>query len=266
MRSILVLIAMCVALFTASSVLSPALSQTGKSPFTFVGGLALGTTELSFDSKLDADTSFNTYTLFGSLGFNKAYASLSFADSIDSKNVSEEDELGQASRRDTDFTLGYRLTGSWTVFAGYKQGETDIDFQIRDTDLNQSEYYREEGIFVGASYTYRFKRAGNLSATLAYIQYDTDMRFTEGADDDDEEEAEADEPLEFDDLEGEFSGDSTGYSAGISWLMPLSKSLAFRTQLKVNAFDLEVNFEGQRFEPRQRLSFFDVGLLYILPF
>lgn len=230
---------------------------------SFVAGAGLGSTELRFDEKLDADTGFTSYTLFGSAALGKFYATLLYGDSIESENVSEEDELGEASRTDLDLTIGYRIGRGWTLFGGYKRGETAIDFRVRDTDIEQRERYREDGFYVGASYAWRFERAGSLSLTLAYIAFETDLRFTAGFDEEDEEDGEdEEEALEFDDLEGTFSGDSDGYSAGIGWVMPLGSRLAFRTQLKVNAFDLEVVHEGRTFRPDQRLTYFDVGLLY----
>ena len=224
-----------------------------------VVGVSAGSTVLAFDEKLDADTSFPSYALFGSVSAGNTYATVSYSDSVGSENISEEDELGDANRRDLDITLGYRLGEAWTAFVGYKDGETNIDFRVRDTDIVQSEYYREEGFYLGASYSLRFERAGTLSFTAAYIQFDSDLRFTQGVDLDDEEE---EEPLEFDDLEGTFSGDADGFSIGVSWIMPLTASVAFRTLYKINDYQLEVDSDGMRFEPDQRLSYFEIGLLY----
>jgi hypothetical protein len=229
-------------------------------PVAWVTGLSVGVTELSFEEKLDADVSFNTYTLFGSVSLGDAYVSLAFADSLNEQNISEEDEIGEASRTDLDLNLGYRLTDAWTLFLGYKDGETDIDFRVRDSDIVQDEYYREEGFYGGATYSWRLGEAGTVSFTLAYIAFDSDLRFTEGFEDDEEEED--GEPVEFDDLEGTFAGDAEGFSAGVSWVIPLGERLAFRTQYRINQYDLEVDTDAGRFEPDQRLGYFDVGLLY----
>lgn len=237
-----------------------AMAAESESRVSLVGGLALGVTQLEFDDKLDAEPSFTTYTLFGSASLGKPYASVSYADTLGKQNVSEEDELGKATRRDLDLTVGYRVTDTWTLFLGYKDGETDIDFRIRDTDLVQAEYYREDGFYGGATYTWALGRAGSLNFTVAYTRYDSKLRFTAGVDEDDDDDE--DEPLEFDDLEGRHSGDADGFSAGVSWVIPIGRSLAFRTQYRINHYDLEVTAEGQRFNPKQRLSFFDVGLLY----
>ena len=241
--------------------------KPAQSPWTYVAGASLGFTRLAFDDKLDADTTFNTYALFGSIAYDKAYVSLSFADSFGDETISEEDEIGEASRRDIDLTVGYRVTPHWSLFAGYKDGETALDLQFRDTDIVQNEYYREDGLFAGASYTFDLQQAGSLSLSLAYIRFDADLRFTEGLEEEEEEEGggeeEEEEPAEFDDLEGDFSGNTDGFSAGAAWVMPFGDHLAVRAQLRYNQYNLEVDAEGLSFEPDQQLLFFDLGLLYV---
>lgn len=223
-------------------------------------GAGLGSTRLAFDEKLDADVSFPTYQLFGSIGYGRAYASLTWADSLADENVSEEDEIGEASRQDLDLTIGYRMSEAWTLFLGYKDGETELDLRVRDTRLRQHEYYREDGLYGGVTYSVDLRRAGTLNFSLAYVRFDSDLKFTEGADEDDDDDAA--EALEFDDLEGRASGTSDGFSAGISWVMPLAEDLAFRLQYKVNEYHLDVSSGGLTFEPDQRLSYFDAALMY----
>lgn len=233
-------------------------------PIKFVGGLAWGFTELTFNEKLDADTAFNTVTATGAVSRGKLYSSLALSTSVATENISEEDELGSARRSDIDLNFGYRANRNWALFAGYRAGSTDIDFTIRDTDIQQEEFYREDGFFAGASYTLPLGRPGNLSFTFAYTRYNTDLQFTAGFEEEseEEEEEEADEPIEFDDLEGRYSGSSDGVSAGINWVVPLGKSLAMRAQYKVNIYNLDVNVDGLRFRPAQRLVYFNLGLLY----
>ncbi len=233
-------------------------------PLRFVGGLAWGFTELTFNEKLDADTAFNTLTATGGISRAKLYSSLALSSSIFTENISEEDEIGSAKRTDIDLNFGYRANANWAIFAGYRAGSTDIDFTIRDTDIRQEEYYREDGFFTGVSYSLAMGRPGTLSFTLAYTRYNTDLKFTAGFEDNEDEEdaEEAEEETEFDDLEGTYSGNSDGYSAGVSWVVPLGKSLAMRAQYKVNYYDLDVNVDGVRFQPAQRLVYFNLGLLY----
>ncbi len=233
-------------------------------PVRFVGGIAWGVTELTFDEKLDADVSFNTLSALGALSRGKFYSSLALSSSLATENVSEEDEIGVAERWDADLTLGYRPTARWSVFGGYRAGSTDIDFSVRDTDIRQSEFYRENGLFAGASYTHSMGRSGSISLTAALSRYDTQLKFTAGVDDEEEEEdGEGEsEALEFDDLEGRSSGTSNGVSVGVSWLIPLENSFALNAQYKINLYDLEVSIDDQLFKPSQRLVYFTLGLLY----
>lgn len=247
-------------------VVFPVAAEEADGGVDLVGGLSVGITQLSFDEALDIDVSFHTYTLFGSASLGKAYASVSYADSLNRENVSEENEIGEATRSDLDLTVGYRLTDAWTFFLGYKDGETDLDLEVRDSTVVQNEYYREDGVYGGATYTRGLGRAGSLNFTLAYVAFDSDLLFAADIEEDDDEEEDEedgqDEPPEFDDLEGRFSSDSNGFSAGVSWVIPVGRNLAFRSQYKIIQYDLEVTGDGMKFEPDQRLSYFDVGLLY----
>lgn len=246
-------------------VLLSASVMADQSPVRFVGGVAWGVTELTFDEKLDADVAFNTITALGALSRGKFYSTFALSSSLVTENISEEDEIGTAARWDADLNFGFRPNARWSFFGGYRAGSTDIDFTVRDTDIQQSEFYREHGVFAGASFTHSMGRSGNISFTAAVSRYDTDLKFTAGQDDDDEEDTEdteAEEAEEFDDLEGRNKGDGNGLSVGVSWVIPLQKSLALNAQYKINLYDLEVTFEDQVFKPSQRLVYFTLGLLY----
>ncbi|MEM7257796.1 MAG: hypothetical protein AAF404_10445, partial [Pseudomonadota bacterium] len=234
--------------------LLPVQALAEQPPVRVVGGVAWGVTELTFDEKLDADVSFNTLTALGALSRGKFYSSLAVSSALATENISEEDEIGTAARWDIDLNFGYRANSKWSVFGGYRAGSSDIDFTVRDTDIRQSEFYREHGLFAGASYTHSFGRSGRLSMTAAISRYNTDLKFTAGQDEDNEDqgeegEAEEDEAEEFDDLEGRNQGDGNGLSLGVSWVIPLEKSLALNAQYKINLYDLEVAVEDQVFKP-----------------
>ncbi len=224
-------------------------------------GAGAGITELTFDAKLDADTSFNTFNTFASASYGRLNATLTYTDTISEENISEEDETGSASRRDIDLALSWRLTDRWSMFAGYKDGKTEIDFRVRDSDLRQTESYAEDGLYAGLTYALPLGRGGTLNFSAAYIRFDSDLRFNENIDEeDDEDEVEA---LEFDDLEGRHSGDADGYSFGVSWVVPVADNLAVRTQYKFNRYDLKVRSDGQRFRPEQSLRYLDITLIAV---
>ncbi len=223
-------------------------------------GLAFGYTAMDFNAKLDSDPVFPSMVLTGSASWDKFYASLSFADSLGDESISEEEDVGDASRTDLDLTVGYRLTDRWSVYLGYKDSETDIDFRLRDDDLRRDEVYRKDGYFFGTTYTLPLNNAGNLSFNLGYVDLDTDNTFLADVEDDDEED---NEPLEFDDLSGDQKGDADGLSYGISWTIPVNDQLLFNTTFKVNNYDEEIRFNGQTFDADQTLRFFNVGVLYL---
>ena len=238
-----------------------AIAQDAQKLPQFTLGVGLGQTELQFREKLDADTTFSSYHMLGGMRIGRFNAALTYADTLSRETISEEDEIGKAERRDVDLTVAWELTDAWTVFVGYKDGETAIDFQVRDEDIRQREHYREDGLYAGIGFRHSFGQAGALSVSLAYVDLDTDLRFSAGFEGDEEDE-EADEPPEFDDLEGDYSGDATGYSAAIGWTLPVGPRTAARLQYKINQYDLEVEAEGERFKPDQRLNFLELTLVH----
>ena len=155
----------CLAVFTTHVTAD---AEEGRK-INWVVGASWGLTTLGFDEKLDADTTFDMYHLSVASSIGRAYAGINYSDSIRSENISEEDELGSATRRDVDFTVGYRITDNWAAFIGYKDGRTDIDFTVRDSDVAQDERYAEKGFYIGGSYSHQFSSAGTLSFTAAYI-------------------------------------------------------------------------------------------------
>lgn len=228
-------------------------------------GLGVGQTELEFPEKLDADTTFGSYHALVGLRLGRFSTGLTYGDALTRETISEEDELGEGERRDIDLTAGWDLNDAWTLFIGYKDGKTDLDLQVRDTDITLRESYQEEGLYAGVAYRHTLGRAGTLSLSLAYIDLDTDLRFSSdsASDDEDEEDDDEGESLEFDDLEGRVSGDATGYSAALGWILPVGDRTAVRVQYKINQYDLEVRAEGRRFKPEQRLNFFDLTLIHV---
>ncbi len=223
-----------------------------------LGGVSMGYVRQDFPAKLDSTPTFPVYTLTGSILFQDAYLSLSYGNSFSDEQLSEEEDTGDASRTDTDLTLGYRFNDEWTFFVGYKDGETDIDFVSRDDDepMVRDEYYRQDGFYVGTTYQLPLGQAGSLNFTLGYSDLDSDNRFVSDADEDE------DDVEEFDDLSGRQSGSVTGLSYGISWQMPVAERLAVNVSLKVNDYEEEIKFDGKTYKADQKFTFFNVGLLY----
>lgn len=150
------------------------------------------------------------------------------------------------------------------IFAGYKDGSTDILFIPREESDGGAggrvkESYEQYGPYAGASYAWNFEKAGRLSISLAYAKLNARNNFGINTDSEEEEEE-----LEFDDISGQVTGDTEGLSYGISWTMPLSGNLLFQTRFKVNDYQQDINAQGQEFKNiDERLTSLLVGLAYV---
>ena len=228
-----------------------------------VVGASVGYTDYDFPAKLDHDLGFPTGGLALAATANRWQLAVNGAWSLDDADVSEEEDVGEASRQDIDLTLGYQINTNWSAFAGYKTGETKIDYISRqdedDGNLNiLSESYEQDGPYVGGAYTWRFENAGSLTVSLAYAFLDATNEFRANTDDEEEEDP------EFDDLTGRVTGDTNGFSYGVTWTMPLSGNLLFQTRFKLNDYQQDITFEGQEFNGIDE-SFYSlmVGLAYV---
>ena len=209
--------------------LCPLSSALAEKPvkLNLLGGLSLGYTNYQFPAKLDHDLTFPMYQLNGAIVYDKFYVALNLADTISEADVSEEEDVGEATRYDYDLNLGYQITPAWGAFVGYKKGATEIDFLSRDLeDAGISNYrnesYAQQGPFAGVTYTHKFERAGRLSLSVAYADLDATNTFSsdvEGDDDDDLDE------LEFDDLSDTVKGKTQGFSYGIRWSIPVAGNM-----------------------------------------
>ena len=231
----------------------------------FIGGMSLGYSRFDFPSKLDQELTFPVYQINAAVAYKKFYVVVNLADSIEDQDVSEEEDVGDASRYDRDISLGYQMTPNWGVFAGYKIGKTEIDYSTReDVDAggpvpSREESYKQEGPFVGISFAKKFERAGKFTLSLAYADLNATNKFTRDVEDDDEDEA-----PEFDDLTGTVRGDSTGLSYGIRWSIPVSGNLLYYASYKVNDYKQDLTVDGQKYDDiDEKISYFTTGIVYI---
>ncbi|MCU7872504.1 MAG: hypothetical protein KZQ90_07360 [Candidatus Thiodiazotropha sp. (ex Codakia rugifera)] len=238
--------------------ISTALCAQENQKVGYMGSVAFGYTNLDFDAKLDSTPSFQSIVVTGGLMFESYYVNLSYADSVGNTSISEEEDVGDAGRTDLDLTFGYRVSDALSVFLGYKDSETDIDFKLRDDDVVRKEYYRKDGWFAGATYNIGLKSAGTLSLSLGYVDLKTDDLFKADVEDDDEPDVN-----DFDDLTGRHKGDADGWSYGINWLVPVNNNLFINTTYKINDYDEEIKFEGKKYSADQKLTFFNVGVIYL---
>ena len=189
---------------------------------------------------------------------------INFADSISTADVSEEEDIGEASRYDRDISFGYQLHPNWGIFAGYKVGKTSIDYLSReDVDSGgpapvREESYQHEGPFLGVSYAKKFEKAGRLTLSLAYADLDATNTFVSDGDDDDTG------PPEFDDLTGTVKGDSTGLSFGIRWSIPVSGNLLYYVSYRLNDYEQDLTIDGNRYDNiEETITYLTTGLFVV---
>lgn len=253
----------CLPLLVASSIV---FAQGGFENIRVVTGLSLGYSDFSFPEKLDHNISFPSANIPIALTLGSWQLSLNASTTLADADIAEEEDIGEASRKDLDLTVGYRMTNSWSLFAGYKYGKTEMTFIPRDSEEEEpdkpeftNESYSQKGPFVGASYSWQFDKAGRLSFSLAYASLQATNNFA--ANTDEEEEVEI---AEFDDLTGKVRGDTKGFSYGLSWTMPLSSNLLFQTRFKVNDYQQDLVVDSERYEDiDETFTTLHVGLAYV---
>ena len=259
------------AIFCLTALFSNA--QEGFGDVRVVTGISLGYSDFTFPEKLDHNISFPSASIPIALTLNNWQLSLNASASLADADIAEEEDLGQASRKDLDFTLGYRLNKNWSLFAGFKYGKTSMTFIPRDfgeePDEEESpqvaqgiteESYLQKGPFFGANCSWQFEKAGSLSLSVAYAYLDATNQFSANTDEDEED----DELPEFDDLTGRIKGDTQGFSYALSWTMPLSSNLLFQTRFKINDYQQDIVVDGQRFKDiDETFSTLQIGLAYV---
>lgn len=233
-----------------------------------VTGVSFGYSDFSFDEKLDHNISFPSVSVPIALTSGNWQVSANLQSTLQDADISEEEDVGKASRDDYDFTVGYRATQHWTLFAGYKYGKTSIQFTPRDSEdddelMVTDESYKQSGPFIGVSYGWRFENAGSLNISVAYADLSATNNFSANTDDEDEE-GESDEAIEFDDITGNVTGDTKGLSYSVSWTMPISSNLLFQTRLKLNDYQQDIDYQGTRFNDiDETFTSLHVGVAYV---
>jgi hypothetical protein len=251
------------------SISQPTYADSEFDNLRIVTGFSMGYSEFSFPEKLDHNIAFPSANIPVGITFDNWQISLNLSTTLSKADIAEEEDVGQASRDDIDFTVGYRMNSNWSIFTGYKYGKTKMQFSPRDIDEEEgtdleleftNESYSQKGPFVGASYSWQFEKAGRLSVSLAYAYLEAIDNFAANTDEEEEEE----ESVEFDDLTGQVKGDTKGFSYGLNWTMPLSSNLLFQTRFKVNKYQQDIVLGAERFEDiDETFTSLHVGLAYV---
>lgn len=225
-----------------SGLLTSQAAYTEEATYTLTpfGQLGISQKEQKFSQLLDQGLSFYMLRAGGGFTFDRFYVAAYGDWSISDADVSEEEETGSASRAEYDLTFGFRPIDPLTLFAGYKTGKTKIDFTPRNNDevptaFNFRDTYKETGPYLGASYSFIFEQAGSLSFSLAYAFLNAENSI--GVKPDDSGESEENE---FDDISGNFENDADGFSAGVTWLMPLANNLNYFATIRYQRYDQDI--------------------------
>lgn len=208
-------------------------------------GYEMGYGTYAFSEKLDHKIVFPVASLTAGLAYKRFSYVLNLSGSLSDANISEEEQVGNGARRDVDLTVGYQLSKRVSLFIGYKDGVSKIDFTAREPVAlfgTGNERYEQQGLFAGVNLNWAYKNAGKLSLSVAYALFDASNHFLQ------DEQYDPAPPLpaiadefEFDDVSGNSQGTATGFSYTISYTLPIKGNLLFRTRLRINAYQQDIS-------------------------
>ena len=198
----------------------------------------------------------------------------SFDDASSDSTVPNTDSDTKMERTDYSITLGYNIFENLNIFIGYMDGETTLRPVARcpaysppdkgfkpepecgdggtglpskdgnkaqdNTVLLLDDYeqtYKEDGLFAGMSYAWRFEDYGNLSISAAYAHLEatyTDNWLVGSPEF-------ANRPFAYD-----FEGDADGLSLGLNWSAALTDNVGYYLDLRRQSYDMTAtqSFEG----------------------
>lgn len=215
-------------------------AATGKSTLHKFINFEMGYGTFNFDEKLDHKLIFPVANISMGLAYKRFSYVLNASGSISDADVSEEEQYGNASRKDYDLTVGYQINKVISVFTGYKDGKTELTLINRDPlqlTGGGDEFYKQSGPYIGANINWRIPKAGKLAFTISYAKLNSENLYIKDGDEDTSGEA-----LEFDDISGETQGNTDGFSYTFSWTVPIKGSLIFRTRLRINQYQQDISY------------------------
>lgn len=248
----------CLALLLAATVLpaaGDAQNRTGGSPASArTIGVTLSYSDHAFDERLDATTTYPMAAVSASFGSGAASIELNFGQSLGSRDVSERDATGDGERSDIAVSVDYRFGASFSLFGGYRDSETSIDFRPRDGAAGDTESYATDGYHIGLGYLWQLPQLGAIRISYAWTRLDGDLEFID-----------RNAPVERADtalgLTGRFSPDANGTLARLDWTVALAGGLALRTRIELRDTTFELRDEAGRFDLDQDETLIELGVL-----
>jgi len=204
-------------------------------------GYEMGYGTYRFEEKLDHKIVFPVANITAGLAYKRFSYVLNLSGSLTEADVSEEEQIGSGSRQDIDLTVGYQFNKKVSLFIGYKDGVSRINFKSRVTSIygTGNERYEQDGFFSGVNFNWAYKNAGKLSVSVAYAKFNARNQFLQdepfvigGADE-----------FEFDDVTGNSSGTTSGFSYTLAYTLPIKGNLLFKTRLRLNRYEQDISGE-----------------------
>lgn len=151
---------------------------------------------------------------------------------------------GNAKHADWALSLGYMITDHWSVFAGYKSGNTEWDQTIiehsyvQDATQKIDGSFEQNGPFLGASYSFQIgPGALTFRAAYAYLDGTEKMAINAEADRGNSEYSEY--------LQHQLDGNSNAFSLGISWTQSLADNLGVSINANYHRYKFDLTGGGQ---------------------
>lgn len=233
-----------------------------------VPAASFGYSTFNFPKKLDQRITFTNGEFALTTVYKKFLISGNISGSLGNESISEEDDDGNAKRRDIDILAGYQLHKSVNIFAGYKYGRTNISFTNRTTDIQTDDLYRQIGPYLGASYTYPFEKAGKVSFSLAYSNLDALNILhanTEATVDPNACNFETNPTAcDLDDFDGKSEGTTKGFSIGVSWSIAVTPRLLYQTKFKTNHYQQSITYKNLTRDGSETFTSLMMGLAYVI--
>jgi hypothetical protein len=178
-----------------------------------------------------------------------AYSSGEQLDESDPNYPPLLDQWGDVDAQHSDwaFSLGYRVTDQWSIFAGYKSGKTDWDQSVRTSEvpdflIQEGSFavkFEQDGPFLGTSYSFLIgSGALTIKAAYAYLDGSYASNYNGvcipcGVD-----------PVP---VRQNFSwdGDSDAFSFGVSWTQPLMDNLGLSVGANYHRYKFDASGSKQ---------------------
>lgn len=167
-------------------------------------------------------------------------------------------------REDVGITFGYSITDNASLFGGYTRGETSgiatgsyesnlATFPADSKFRNSTVSFKEDGPFIGVSYSHYLKSSGSFSFSAAYAQLDGEV-VIDGA------ETALDTGVTTFSSDA-ITGDANGFSYSVTWSDQFSDSVLYNISLKSTKykFDAPLTSSGDSFDFDEIYKIFSIG-------